>query len=55
MANQTPEIPWDCKVDGCEFETQGEYDPDTGSYPYLQCIHCCETKEWTGDEWDDNY
>jgi hypothetical protein len=44
---------WNCAVDGCEFEQQGEYDPDTGSYPWMQCTHCGETKDWIPDDMDD--
>lgn len=61
MANQTPETipdipalsldetPWNCKIDGHEFKTMGEYDPDTGCYPYLECSHCGATAPWEGD------
>lgn len=40
--------PWDCKVDGHELEQRGEYDPDTGCYPYMQCIYCGHEEPWVG-------
>lgn len=44
---------WKCEEDGCEFEKQGEYDPDTGSYPWLECSHCGKQKAWTAEDEDD--
>lgn len=42
-------IPWNCIEDGHEYETLGDYDPDTNSYPFLKCIHCGDEKPWEGD------
>ncbi len=44
---------WDCKVDGHEFEKQGEYDPDTNSYPYYECRFCGHQEPWNPE--DDSY
>lgn len=58
MANPIPETPpdsmpnpepWNCAIDGHEYESQGEYDPETNCYPYLECIHCGDTCPWEGD------
>lgn len=46
---------WDCKLDGHEYESHGEYDPDTNSYPYMRCSHCGKEKEWEPPEYDYDY
>lgn len=53
MANRIPETleelpdsPWDCEIDGHEWEEQGEYDPETNCYPFMECIYCGETGPW---------
>lgn len=44
------EEPWNCEVDGHEWVEEGEYDPDTGCYPYMQCEHCPKQKDWEPPE-----
>jgi hypothetical protein len=46
---------WDCATDGHEFEQLGEYDPDTNSYPWLECIYCGKQKDWVLEDDDFAY